>query len=42
MGSITYAGEGGASAQHTVDTTAAGDIWIFKFRRPKLDGITVV
>jgi outer membrane protein OmpU len=27
MGSITYAGEGGASAQHTVDTTAAGDIW---------------
>jgi outer membrane protein OmpU len=27
MGSITFAGEGGASAQHTVDTTAAGDIW---------------
>jgi outer membrane protein OmpU len=27
MGSITYAGEGASSAQNTVDTTAAGDIW---------------
>ena len=27
MGSITFAGEGGASAQDTVDGTAAGDIW---------------
>ena len=27
MGSITYAGEGASSAQNTLDTTAAGDIW---------------
>ena len=27
MGSITFAGEGASSAQNTVDTTAAGDIW---------------
>ena len=27
MGSITYAGEGASSAQNTIDTTAAGDIW---------------
>jgi outer membrane protein OmpU len=36
MGSLTFAGEGGASAQHTVDTTAAGDIWnnTFGFTAP--------
>jgi outer membrane protein OmpU len=27
MGTITYAGEGADSAQTTLDTTAAGDIW---------------
>jgi outer membrane protein OmpU len=27
MGSITFAGEGASSAQNTLDTTAAGDIW---------------
>jgi outer membrane protein OmpU len=27
MGSLTFAGEGADSAQNTVDTTAAGDIW---------------
>jgi outer membrane protein OmpU len=27
MGTITFAGEGASSAQNTVDTTAAGDIW---------------
>jgi outer membrane protein OmpU len=27
MGSITFAGEGADSAQNTIDTTAAGDIW---------------
>jgi outer membrane protein OmpU len=27
MGSLTFAGEGASSAQNTVDTTAAGDIW---------------
>ena len=27
MGSITFAGEGASSAQNTIDTTAAGDIW---------------
>jgi len=27
MGAITFAGEGASSAQNTVDTTAAGDIW---------------
>ena len=27
MGTITFAGEGASSAQNTVDTTAAGDLW---------------
>ena len=27
MGSVTFAGEGASSAQNTLDTTAAGDIW---------------
>jgi outer membrane protein OmpU len=27
MGAITFAGEGASSAQNTIDTTAAGDIW---------------
>ena len=27
MGSLTFAGEGASSAQNTLDTTAAGDIW---------------
>ena len=27
MGSLTFAGEGASSAQNTIDTTAAGDIW---------------
>ena len=27
MGSIVFAGEGASSAQNTIDTTAAGDIW---------------
>jgi len=27
MGTITFAGEGADSAQNTIDTTAAGDIW---------------
>jgi len=27
MGSIKFAGEGASSAQNTIDTTAAGDIW---------------
>jgi len=27
MGTITFAGEGASSAQNTLDTTAAGDIW---------------
>ena len=27
MGAITFAGEGASSAQNTLDTTAAGDIW---------------
>jgi len=27
MGAITFAGEGADSAQNTIDTTAAGDIW---------------
>ena len=27
MGSVTFAGEGASSAQNTIDTTAAGDIW---------------
>jgi len=36
MGSITYAGEGASSAQNTIDTTAAGDIWdnSFSFANP--------
>jgi outer membrane protein OmpU len=36
MGSITYAGEGASSAQNTIDTTAAGDIWdnTFGFANP--------
>jgi outer membrane protein OmpU len=36
MGSITYAGEGASSAQNTLDTTAAGDIWdnTFGFTAP--------
>ena len=27
MGTIKFSGEGGSSAQNTIDTTAAGDIW---------------
>ena len=27
MGAITFAGEGASSAQNTIDTTAAGDLW---------------
>jgi outer membrane protein OmpU len=27
MGSVVFAGEGASSAQNTIDTTAAGDIW---------------
>ena len=27
MGSLQFSGEGGSSAQNTIDTTAAGDIW---------------
>jgi len=27
MGTLTFAGEGASSAQNTIDTTAAGDIW---------------
>jgi len=27
MGSLTFSGEGGSSAQNTIDGTAAGDIW---------------
>ena len=27
MGSVVFAGEGSSSAQNTIDTTAAGDIW---------------
>ena len=36
MGSITYAGEGASSAQNTIDTTAAGDIWdnTFTYTKP--------
>jgi len=36
MGSLTFAGEGASSAQNTVDTTAAGDIWdnTFGFVKP--------
>ena len=36
MGSITFAGEGASSAQNTIDTTAAGDIWdnTFGFTQP--------
>ena len=36
MGSITFAGEGASSAQNTIDTTAAGDIWdnTFGFTAP--------
>ena len=36
MGSITFAGEGASSAQNTIDTTAAGDIWdnTFGFTNP--------
>ena len=36
MGSITFAGEGASSAQNTLDTTAAGDIWdnTFGFTAP--------
>jgi outer membrane protein OmpU len=33
MGSITFAGEGASSAQNTIDTTAAGDIWDNTFCR---------
>jgi len=37
MGSIKFAGEGASSAQNTLDTTAAGDIWdnIIKFNQKK-------
>jgi outer membrane protein OmpU len=36
MGAITFAGEGASSAQNTIDTTAAGDIWdnTFGFTAP--------
>jgi len=36
MGSITFAGEGADSAQNTIDTTAAGDIWdnTFTYTKP--------
>ena len=36
MGSVTFAGEGASSAQNTIDTTAAGDIWdnTFGFTNP--------
>ena len=36
MGTITFAGEGASSAQNTIDTTAAGDIWdnTFGFTAP--------
>jgi len=36
MGSITFAGEGASSAQNTIDTTAAGDIWdnTFTYTKP--------
>ena len=36
MGSVTFAGEGASSAQNTIDTTAAGDIWdnTFGFTAP--------
>ena len=27
MGTLVFAGEGGASAASSIDTTAAGDIW---------------
>ena len=27
LGSLTFHGEGGSSAQAAIDTTAAGDIW---------------
>jgi outer membrane protein OmpU len=35
MGSITFAGEGASSAQNTIDTTAAGDIWNNSFTYTK-------
>ena len=37
MGTITFAGEGADSAQNTIDTTAAGDIWdnTFTYTKPK-------
>ena len=35
MGSITFAGEGASSAQNTIDTTAAGDIWDNSFTYTK-------
>jgi outer membrane protein OmpU len=36
MGAITFAGEGASSAQNTIDTTAAGDIWnnSFTYNKP--------
>ena len=36
MGTITFAGEGASSAQNTIDTTAAGDIWnnTFTYTKP--------
>jgi outer membrane protein OmpU len=36
MGAITFAGEGASSAQNTIDTTAAGDIWdnTFTYTKP--------
>ena len=36
MGTITFAGEGADSAQNTIDTTAAGDIWdnTFTYTKP--------
>jgi outer membrane protein OmpU len=35
MGAITFAGEGASSAQNTIDTTAAGDIWNNSFTYTK-------
>jgi len=35
MGTITFAGEGASSAQNTIDTTAAGDIWNNSFTYTK-------
>ena len=36
MGTLTFAGEGASSAQNTIDTTAAGDIWDNTFTYTKI------